>query len=316
VSHSPFGLQAAYVTVSHASGVVLKDCSMSSRFVVQGSCGAWPEAGRACSGYLLERDGYRVVLDLGYGTLPRLFAVLGSSVADGLDAIIVTHEHPDHMVDLHGLFRARWFGRRDTPAIPMYSPPGVLERVAGLEDDDHSVVREVFDWHSLPASTYEVGPFQLHSMLLPHFVSNAGVRLSSPTLTVAYTGDTGPDPALADLGRNADLYVVEATDRDQQRLTPLSAAARRMGMSGRDAGEAATAANARRRIQAEDDVWRVREMVAKVVTRKHRAMHYDSCGSSARLGSASRRKTSSLISGRVRQTALCRLSVDAARWSL
>ena len=205
-----------------------------------------PEAGRACSGYLVEHDGYRVVLDLGYGALPRLLAVLGSSVADGLDSIIVTHEHPDHMVDLHGLFRARWFGRRGRPAIPVYSPPGVLERVAGLEDDDLAVVREVLDWHCLPASTYEVGPFQLKSMLLPHFVPNAGIRLSSPTLTVAYTGDTGQDPALADLGRDAALYVVEATDRDQQRTTPLSASARRMGMNGRDAGEAATAADARR----------------------------------------------------------------------
>ncbi len=225
---------------------MLKDCSMSSRLVVLGSCGAWPEAGRACSGYLLEHDGYRVVLDLGYGTLPRLLAILGSSVADGLDAVIVTHEHPDHMVDLHGLFRARWFGRRDAPPIPVYAPSGVLNRVAALEDDDASVVRRVFDWLPLPADPYQVGPFQLRSVDLPHFVPNAGIRLSSPGLTLAYTGDTGPDPALAELGRDADLYVVEASDRDQQHTTPPSPEGARMHMNGRDAGHAAMAATARR----------------------------------------------------------------------
>jgi len=219
---------------------------MGSRLVVLGSCGAWPEAGRACSGFLIEYDGYRVVLDLGYGTLPRLFTLLDSSVGDGIDAVVVTHEHPDHMIDLHGLFRARWFGRRDAPAIPLYAPAEVLGRVVGLEDDDLSTIGRVLEWHPLPAGPYELGPFQLDSIALPHFVPNAGVRLTAPTLTVAYTGDTGPDPALAELGRDADLFIVEASDRDQQNLGALPAEAHGMGMRGRDAGQAATEAHAHR----------------------------------------------------------------------
>lgn len=86
---------------------------MSSRLVVLGSCGGWPEAGRACSGFVLEHNGFLVVvLDLGYATLPRLLDVVGSSVADGVGAVVVTHRHADHALDLHGLFRAHWFGRR------------------------------------------------------------------------------------------------------------------------------------------------------------------------------------------------------------
>lgn len=223
---------------------------MGSRLVVLGSCGAWPEAGRACSGFLIEHDGYRVVLDLGYGTLPRLFTLLDSSVGDGIDAVVVTHEHPDHMVDLHGLSRARWFGRRDAPAIPLYAPAGVLARVAGLEDDRLSTIGEVLEWHPIPARPYELGPFQLDSVALPHFVPNAGVRLSAPGLTVAYTGDTGPDAALAELGRGADLFIVEASDRHQQNPGALSAEAQTMGMRegmrGYDAGQAASKARARR----------------------------------------------------------------------
>lgn len=219
---------------------------MSIRLSVLGSCGAWPEAGRACSGFLLEHDDYRVVLDLGYGTLPRLFELIGSSVGDGIDAVIITHEHPDHMVDLHGLFRARCMGRPGQPAIPLFAPPGVLERVAGLEDDDLATIGTVLQWNPLPSSPYDLGPLRLESMALPHFVLNAGVRLSSPTMTVAYTGDTGPDPALAELGRDVDLFIVEASDRDQRRTSPLDAEATKYGMRGIDAGLAATAAHARR----------------------------------------------------------------------
>ena len=91
---------------------------MTGRLVVLGGCGAWPEPGRACSGFVLEYDGFRIVLDLGYGTLPRLLTLLGSVSAAGVDAVVVTHEHPDHMVDLHGLFRARWFGARGAPPHP------------------------------------------------------------------------------------------------------------------------------------------------------------------------------------------------------
>lgn len=218
---------------------------MASRLVVLGSCGAWPEAGRACSGFVLEHHDYRIVLDLGYGTLPRLLTLLNSSVADGVDALIVTHHHPDHMVDVHGLFRARWFGRRDAKPIPLYAPAGVLDAVVGLEDGDSATVQRVLDLHRLPAGPTQVGPFRLGSWTLPHFVPNVGVRLSSPDLTVAYTGDTGPDEALTDLGRDADLYVMEATDRNKQPATPR-ASTTRMHLSARDAGEAAARAGARR----------------------------------------------------------------------
>jgi ribonuclease BN (tRNA processing enzyme) len=211
--------------------------------VVLGGCGAWPEPGRACSGFLLEHDGFRVALDLGYGTLPRLLARLGSTTAADLDAVVVTHDHPDHVVDLHGLFRARLYDGQQLPRISLYAPEAVLERVAGLEDDDRSLTERVFAWQPLPAGGYDVGPFRLDSWSLPHYVPNAGVRLSTPELTVAYTGDTGPDPALAELGRNADLFIVDATDRYQRTGSPPDARTP-MNLTARQAGEAAAAAGA------------------------------------------------------------------------
>jgi len=218
----------------------------AARLSVLGSCGAWPEPGRACSGFLLESAGYRVVLDLGYATLPRLLTALDSPVADGLDAVVVTHAHPDHMIDLHGLFRARWFGRRGAPRIPLFAPSAVLDRVVKLEEDDRDAVGRVFDWHPLPAERYDVGPFRLDSVALPHFVPNAGVRLVTPEVSVAYTGDTGPSPLLAELGAGVDLFVVEATDRCQQPGTPAAPPGAARHLTAVHAGEVAAAAGAAR----------------------------------------------------------------------
>lgn len=219
---------------------------MTSRLVVLGGCGAWPEPNRACSGFVLEHNGFRIVLDLGYGTLPRLLNLVGSAVGDGIDAVLITHRHADHMIDLHGLFRARWFGRPGSSPIPLYAPPGVLELIALLEEVDEEAVRQVFDWHETPSGTAELGPFQLETRPLPHFVANVGIRLTCAEFTVAYTGDTGPDPALAALGRDAYLYIVEATTRDQQAGSPPSPSPQQLLLTARDAGAVATAAGARR----------------------------------------------------------------------
>jgi ribonuclease BN (tRNA processing enzyme) len=202
---------------------------------VLGSCGAFPEPGRACSGFALEWDGYRLVLDLGYGTLPRLL----ETWPDGrIDAVAITHEHPDHCVDLHGLFRMRFYGGSGEPRLPLYCPPGVLDRLQGLEPDAN--LTEVFAVHPLPG-TYRVGPFELTGRPLPHFVPNAGLRLRAGETAIAYSGDTGPDPLLAELGQDADLFIVEATDRPGETERPA-----RNLMTAAEAGYWARQAGARR----------------------------------------------------------------------
>ena len=60
------------------------------RLTVLGGCGAWPESGQACSGFLVEHDGFRLLIDLGYATLPRLLEYLA---ADRVDAVFISHGH-------------------------------------------------------------------------------------------------------------------------------------------------------------------------------------------------------------------------------
>jgi len=202
---------------------------------VLGSCGAFPEPGRACSGFAVDWDGYRLVLDLGYATLPRLLR----HWPDGaVDAVVITHEHPDHCIDLHGLFRMRFYGESSGPRLPLYCPPGVLDRIGGLEPDVD--LDAVFDLRPLPGS-YRVGPFDLTGLSLPHYVPNAGIRLQADKMALAYSGDTGPTPALAELGRDAYLFIVEATDRDGETSRPT-----RNLMTSTEAGLWARRAGARR----------------------------------------------------------------------
>jgi ribonuclease BN (tRNA processing enzyme) len=224
---------------------------VTSQLLVLGSCGAWPEPGSACSCYVVEHAGFRIVVDLGYGTLTRLLDYLGSASGEGIDAVIVTHRHPDHSVDLHGLLRARWFGALDAPRIPLFAAPGVVDVLLGLEDDPAEgldKVESVFAVHELPGPPRRIGPFVLRSWLLPHWVPNAGVRLEAPGLTLAFTGDCGPDPALRELGSNADLFVVEATDGRQQgpEHGPHRTDGPRFHMTAREAGEAAVQADCKR----------------------------------------------------------------------
>lgn len=210
-----------------------------NQVTVLGSCGAWPEPGRACAGFLLSHNDFRVVLDLGYGAGSRLFTHCGDRLPD---AVVVTHEHPDHCADVSALGRAWHYtvqpaAAGSPPKLPLHCTPGTLRRLEAMEPRPHPT--ELFEIHHFDTPA-DLGPFRLTAHSLPHFVPNFGVRLTAPGLTVAYTGDTGPSPALAALGRDADLFICDATLR-----TP-PAEGDRFLMTAAEAGHWAAEAGARR----------------------------------------------------------------------
>ena len=206
------------------------------RLTVLGGCGAWPTADQGCSGYLVECGGFRLLFDPGYATLPRL---LGLCAAEAVDAVLISHGHPDHCCDLNPLLRARALSDSPPPALPVYAPVGAVDAVLALEAPSM-----LAGAHTLrefrPGDRFDVGPFTAQTRLLPHFVPNAGIRLAARGTVLAYTGDTGPSTDIARLARDADLLLAESTYVLQTPAAdaPYLLTARLAGQYARQAGVA------------------------------------------------------------------------------
>lgn len=177
-----------------------------------GGSGAFPVPDMGCSGYLVEEAGFRLLIDPGYGIAGELMRLLPVTE---LDAVYVSHRHPDHCADLNPLLRARAMAD-EPPAtpLPIYAPPDALEVVLAL--DRPGMLEAAYGLHEFGmGDAWELGPLRLETRELPHYVPNAAVRLSGSAGSIVYTGDGGPSPALVDLAEGADLLVAEATHIDE-----------------------------------------------------------------------------------------------------
>ena len=205
------------------------------RLTVLGGCGAWPAAGQACSGFLVEQDGFRLLLDAGYAILPRLLQLVSAAE---LDAVYISHGHPDHCADLNPLLRARALGGAALPPLPVYAPPGALDAVLAL-DRPGMLAGAAAVTEFRPGDRLRIGPFQAETKLLPHWLPNAGLRLAAAGRVLAYTGDSG-GAEITGLARGADLLLAEATYPDQvpPDEQPLLCSARQAGQHAAQAGAA------------------------------------------------------------------------------
>ena len=99
--------------------------------VVLGSGGGWAGPGGAGCGYLLSADGFKLWVDLGSGTLANLQR---HASLQEVDAVVVSHRHFDHLLDVYSFFLARWYGSEEPP-IPFFAPPGMFEHALQLEHE-------------------------------------------------------------------------------------------------------------------------------------------------------------------------------------
>src|SRR3954453_2954198 len=128
---------------------------------VVGCSGSFPSADSACSSYLVEAEGHRLLLDMGNGALGELQKHIGLY---DIDAIAISHLHPDHCIDMCGYFVARYYrheGGRCDP-IPVHGPRGTEKRLttAYADTPNDKSMSEVFAFRSQAAGpSFEAGPF-------------------------------------------------------------------------------------------------------------------------------------------------------------
>lgn len=218
------------------------------RLTVVGCSGSLPGPESAASCYLLEAAGVRLVLDLGNGGL----GALQRHIALGdIDAVLLSHLHPDHCLDMCGLYVARRYGPVHTSArIPVWGPAGTAARLAqayGLPVDPG--MTEEFDFQSYPEAEFEVGPLRVRAAPVVHPGPAFGLRVDHAGRVLVYSGDTAPCSSLVELARGADVLVCEAGFPDGVDNP------RGLHMTGTEAGEHAQAARARSLIVTHVPPW-------------------------------------------------------------
>jgi ribonuclease BN (tRNA processing enzyme) len=222
------------------------------RITVLGKSPAWQDAGGACSGYLVEEDGTTLLLDCGNGVFGKLREHVDYTE---VDAVVISHVHADHFIDLVPYSYALLLTPRQQPvpvaghpgtsdpARPrLYVPPGAeqtFKTVVGAWGDelliDQAFLIEEYD----ASSTVQVGPLVATFAEVPHFILTHAVNLTSVNGGGRFTfgADCRPGEELVEAARDTDLLIVEATLPRPERtgirghLTPSEAGdhARRAG---------------------------------------------------------------------------------------
>jgi ribonuclease BN (tRNA processing enzyme) len=207
--------------------------------IVLGASGTWPPPGGANCGYLLRHESTNVWMDAGTGTFANLQKYV--DVGD-LDAIVISHGHPDHFVDVIPAFYARHYGHLGDPGLPFYSPEGFMELASLLvSEGGKDVMGQAFDFRTVHGGdAFTVGPLSFSVFEMTHIgVHAVGYRVEVDGAVLAYTGDSGPCDEVVELSRDAGILLAEATYQNDSTLFPFH-------MSAAQAGEMATQAGASR----------------------------------------------------------------------
>ena len=201
---------------------------MALDLTVLGCSGSYPGPGAACSGYLVRGAGTTVWLDAGSGTMANLQRHVGLG---DVDAIVLSHEHPDHWSDIEGYRVACTWGLHRS-GVPVYAP-------AGLDGFLSGAAAPAFDWRVVASGDeVDIGGLTVSFSRTSHPPETLAVRIDGGGRSFAYSADTGPGWSFSALGGGIDLALCEATYLDRDPRAPIHLSAGEAGAMARDAGVA------------------------------------------------------------------------------
>lgn len=180
-----------------------------------------PAKGRGCAGVYCRVAGEHVVLDAGSGTLRQLFK-LGVSYL-GLDRIFLTHFHPDHCLDLVSMLFAMRIPQpaARTKPLTVYGPRGLKTLYRRLNTAFHGWIAprtHRLTLRELDETTLRLGGYTVRTKRMRHSTAALGYRIEAGGKSVAYSGDTDACPQIVELGRKADLLILECSMPDARKV--------------------------------------------------------------------------------------------------
>ncbi len=187
---------------------------MTVHFLGTGSAHTSPD--RTTTMLAFEAADTFFLVDCGGDAVHRL--LMAGLVPADVEAVVLTHEHPDHISGFPLLIEKLWLAGRRTP-IPVYGLPRTLDVARGvfsLFDTNGWEHVPTVEYHVIEATedtaVFERGPFRVTSSPVFHPVPTVGLRVEAEGVTVAYSCDTAPHPVVARLARDAALLIHEATE--------------------------------------------------------------------------------------------------------
>jgi len=223
------------------------------RITVLGKSPSWQDAAGACSGYLVQEGVFRLLLDCGNGVFSKLRGIC--DYVD-VDAVVISHLHADHILDLVPFSYALSYAPRqqpvavggwpgtDDPARPdLYVPDGgqeVLRRIVGCWGNE-DLIETAFALHEYaPADELAIGPLGARFCRVPHYLATNAVELSSHGSRFTFSADCSPNSELVQFASDTDVLLIEATLPRPERTGV------RGHLTPREAGEHGRRARARR----------------------------------------------------------------------
>jgi ribonuclease BN (tRNA processing enzyme) len=221
------------------------------RITVLGKSPSWEDAGGACSGYLIQAGDYALLLDCGNGVFSNLRRFV--DYVD-IDAVLISHLHADHFLDLIPFAYALTYAPRQQP-VPVAGWPGtsdparpelraplgageMFRQIVGCWGND-DLIDGAFELHEYDGpDQFSLGPLSVRFCEVPHYTRTFAVELAVPDGTrLTYGADCSPNEGLVEFARDTDMLLIEATLPRPERtgirghLTPHEA-----GEHGRRAG--------------------------------------------------------------------------------
>ena len=218
------------------------------RLTIVGCSGSVPGPDSAASSYLVEHEGYRLLLDLGSGAFGALQRYVERAE---VDAVVLSHLHADHCLDVAPMVVQRRHGLpAPPPRIPLLGPVGTHDRLALAYDPAaRDGLHDLFDVATVRPGQRELGPFRLRFERVDHPVPTHAVRVSAGGRALVYSGDTGPSDALVSVAEGADVLLCEASFEERPANPPD------LHLTGRQAGEHARRAGVERLLVTHVPPW-------------------------------------------------------------